>query len=61
MLYISLNYIFSKKNWENVWWNGKNFVSLHRQTKTMTFGKRSFEIDTSLFINYFNPKRYGEK
>lgn len=61
MLYISLNCIFSKKNWENVWWNGFFFVPLHRQTKTMTFDKRSFEIDTSLFINYFNPNRYGEK
>lgn len=50
-----------KKNWEKVWWNEKKVVPLHRQTETMRFGKRSLEIDTSLFINYFNPKRYGEK
>jgi hypothetical protein len=31
-----------KKNWENVWWNEKKVVNLHRQIKTMGFGKRSF-------------------
>ena len=50
-----------KKSWKKVWWNGIFFVPLHRQSETMRFDKRSLEIDTSLFINYFNPKRYGEK
>lgn len=61
MFFISPNCIFLKKSWEKVWPCARNFVPLHRQTETMRFDKRSLEIDTSLFINYFNPKRYGEK